>query len=148
MSVRADFTTSRGAFGLTFAATLEPRSVVAVIGPNGAGKSTLLRTLAGLHGVDSGRVSIGDVLVDDGASFVAPQDRSVGVVFQDYALFPHLSVLENVAFGPRARGLGRDAARARALATLDTLAVADLAERRPPTYPEARPSGSHWLGHW
>jgi len=130
MTVSADFTSRRGAFELDFAATLQPGVVVAIIGPNGAGKSTLLRTLAGLSAVDTGSVRIDDVVVDDGRSFVPTQDRAVGVVFQDYALFPHLTVLENVAFGPRARRTSKHAARARALDALDRLGVADLADRR------------------
>ena len=131
MTVVADFTTSRATFTLAFAATIEPGSVVAVIGPNGAGKSTLLRALAGLQGVDTGQVSIGGAVVDDGDVFVPPQGRSVGVVFQDYALFPHLSVLENVAFGPRSRGVSRDDARRRASLALDSLDIGVLAARKP-----------------
>jgi len=131
MTVVADFTATRGDFALVFAATFEPGSVVAVIGPNGAGKSTLLRTLAGLHGIDSGQVTIDGRVVDDGTTFVDPQDREVGVVFQDYALFPHLSVLENVAFGPRSRGAGRDAAREKARIAISSLGIADLSDRKP-----------------
>jgi len=131
MTVVADFTTSRATFTLAFAATIEPGSVVAVIGPNGAGKSTLLRALAGLQGVDTGQVSIGGAVVVDGDVFVPPQGRSVGVVFQDYALFPHLSVLENVAFGPRSRGVSRDDARRRASLALDSLDIGVLAARKP-----------------
>lgn len=122
----------RGEFTLEVDLELHPHTVTAVLGPNGAGKSTLLRAIAGLESVDVGSITIGDAVVDavDGP-FVAAQDRSVGVVFQDYALFPHLSVLENVAFGPRSRGVPRSASRALARATLDRLGVADLSDRRP-----------------
>jgi len=108
---------------------------VAVLGPNGAGKSTLLRILAGLLGVDRGFVAIDGVTVDDPATgtFVVPEDRNVGVVFQDYLLFPHLSVLENVAFGLRSRGVGRVDARVRASEWLARVGMADRGRERPTT---------------
>jgi len=89
---------------------------VAVLGPNGAGKSTFLRAVAGIVPLTGGRVAIDDVVVDepDHDEYVVPERRSVGVVFQNYLLFPHLSVLENVAFGLRSRGVARSAARRRA----------------------------------
>lgn len=130
--VQIDIIVRRGEFSLEIAVALEPGTVTAVLGPNGAGKSTLLRALAGLETVDRGSISIDGRIVDsaDGA-FVESRARSVGVVFQDYALFPHLTVLDNVAFGPRSRGAGRAAARDRARTALDTLAVGDLADRKP-----------------
>ena len=84
--------------------------VVAVVGPNGAGKTTLLRVLAGLVRPDRGRVVLDDVVLDD----LAPERRPVAVVFQDGLLFPHLSALDNVAYGLRARGTSRNDARRRA----------------------------------
>jgi molybdate transport system ATP-binding protein len=130
--VVVDATVSRGDFVLTLRTSFAPGTVTAVLGPNGAGKSTLLRTLAGLQAVDTGSVSVGGRVVDaEGGVFVPPQERSVGVVFQDYALFPHLSVLDNVAFGPRSRGKGRAESRERARVTLARLGIGDLAARRP-----------------
>ena len=73
--------------------------LVAVVGPSGCGKSTLLRAVAGLTGVDSGRIAVGGRDVVGGNRFVPPEERNVGVVFQDLALFPHLDVTANVAFG-------------------------------------------------
>jgi len=106
----------------------EPGEVVAVIGPNGAGKSTLLAALAGLVPAD-GRVVV------DGTSWTDPprtvQERRVGVVFQAGLLFPHLTALDNVAFGPRARGSDRVEADALARDWLDRFGIADLAARRP-----------------
>ena len=129
--VDASFTAQRGEFTLAFAASIEPGHVVAVLGPNGSGKTTLLRALAGLQESASGRITINDVVVDDPHHFVEPQQRSVGVVFQDYSLFPHLSVLENVAFGPRSTGVRKSVARDRASAVLIRLGIDDLAHRRP-----------------
>jgi len=103
-----------------------PGDVIALVGPNGAGKSTLVHALAGLQHAE-GRVLLRgrDVLP------LAPQDRAVGVVFQDQRLFPHLSALDNVAFGPRSRGEAKPAARAKAQVWLDRLGIAELAQRRP-----------------
>ena len=108
MSLYLDCTVTRGDFTLSIAALIEPGTVVAILGPNGAGKSTLVRAIAGLHPIATGSISINGRVVDDGgATLASAQRRSVGVVFQDYALFPHLNVLDNVAFGPRSRGTGR-----------------------------------------
>ncbi|MGI8774275.1 MAG: ABC transporter ATP-binding protein [Actinomycetota bacterium] len=74
-------------------------SIVALLGPSGCGKTTLLRSIAGLERPDSGRVTIGEVTVSDDDRFMLPERRRVGMVFQDWALFPHLTVEANVAFG-------------------------------------------------
>jgi molybdate transport system ATP-binding protein len=123
----------RGSFTLTAAFTAPPGQVLGVLGPNGAGKSTLLRALAGLTPVAAGRIMLAGHILDDAGTgaFVEPSGRPVGFVFQDYRLFPHLSVAENVAFSPRARGLGRPAARLAASHWLDRLGLTGLAGRKP-----------------
>lgn len=130
MSLHVAGTVERGGFTLDVDIALD-RGVVAVLGPNGSGKSTLLRAIAGLEPLTSGSISSDGRPLDDGSAFVRPQDRNVGVVFQDYALFPHLSVRENVAFGPRSRGRSRRESRERADVLLERLGIADLADRRP-----------------
>jgi molybdate transport system ATP-binding protein len=108
---------------------------VALIGPNGSGKTTLLRTIAGAHCPDAGAIRIGDESVFDSTAGIdlPPDARRVGYVPQGYGLFPHLSVLENVAFGWRARSPrpthGERAARATGL--LERVGCAHLAHRRP-----------------
>lgn len=104
---------------------------VAVLGPNGAGKSTTLDVLGGLLRPDAGRVVLdGEELTGDGR-WVAPHARRTALLAQDPLLFPHLSVLENVAFGPRSRGAGRAAARATARQWLAEVDATALADRKP-----------------
>lgn len=107
--------------------------VLALLGPNGAGKSSVLGMLSGLLVPDEGRVTVGErVLLDTAAGVAVPAHaRGVGVLTQDPVLFPHLSVLANVAFGPRCARRSRAAAAAAARDWLAALGVADLADRRP-----------------
>ncbi len=133
MSLEAHAVLTLGELDLDVAIRASEGETVAVLGPNGAGKTTLLRALAGLVPLDDGRVVIDGVTVDEPAhrTFVVPERRSIGVVFQDYLLFPHLSVLENVAFGLRSRGVATRDARRRAGEWLDRVGLADRAARRP-----------------
>lgn len=102
-----------------------------VLGPSGCGKSTLLRLLAGLETLDDGHITLGGRPVSGPGLHVAPEDRAVGVVFQSYALWPHMSVLDNIAFPAEAQGASRRAARATARRHLETVDLASHAERRP-----------------
>ncbi len=133
MSLAIAGSVRRGEFELDVAIEAQPGEVLAVLGPNGAGKSTLLRVVAGLLAVDSGVVRLGARVLDDRAHgvFVAPQQRRLGVVFQDHRLFPHLRVVDNVAFGPAARGANQRAARDAARGWLQRLGLDDLARRHP-----------------
>ncbi|HWH95038.1 MAG TPA: ABC transporter ATP-binding protein [Baekduia sp.] len=111
------------AYALRVGLTIAPGETVALVGPSGAGKSTVLRAVAGLLRPDAGRVALGDAVWFDATARVAlsPERRAVGLVFQDYALFPHMTVAENVAFG--------GAARAGEL--MQRLGIASLADERP-----------------
>ena len=124
----------RGSFALRAALTVPAGEVVCVLGPNGAGKTTLLRALAGLLPLTGGRLVLDGQVLDDPAAgaFLPAHRRPVGVVFQDYLLFPHLSARDNIVFGLRARHrAGRRAARAAADGWLDRLGLAAHGARRP-----------------
>lgn len=129
----ADVDLSRGALALAVRLDADSDGIVAILGPNGAGKTTLLRALAGLLRVESGHVELGGEVLEDTATgvWVAPEDRHIAMVFQAYLLFPHLSALDNVAFGLRARGEGAAEARRRANQWLDRLELSAVASYRP-----------------
>jgi molybdate transport system ATP-binding protein len=128
-----DAAVRRREFTLSVELRVPPGQVLGVLGPNGSGKSTLLDAAAGLLPVSRGRILLDGQVLDDAATgaFVEASDRPVGFVFQNYRLFPHLSVLENVAFSPRARGASRHAARAIAAEWLGRLGLGRFADRRP-----------------
>jgi molybdate transport system ATP-binding protein len=113
--------------------TVASGEVVALLGPNGAGKTTVLRTIAGLVPLTAGRVVLDGTILEDAATgeYVPPEGRSLGVVFQDALLFPHLTVLDNVGAGLRFRGAARTIARARAREWLERIGIADLAAAMP-----------------
>src|SRR4029450_10797701 len=110
-----------GTFELDLPLRVDRGEVVALLGPNGAGKTTALRALAGLQPLTGGHVTIDGSEVDrpDRRLWTPTERRPIGVVFQDYLLFPHLTALDNVAFGPRRHGAGRREARDQARASLD-----------------------------
>ncbi len=133
MSLAARVRLRLGQLALDAELSVATGELVVLLGPNGAGKTTLLGALAGLVSLEDGHVELdGDVLEDTATGLRVPTERRpVGVVFQDYLLFPHLSVLENVAFGLRARGMRRAEARRRAAAWLERVGLADRAAARP-----------------
>ena len=133
MSLDARLVVRRAGFKLDAELRAEAGEVVALLGPNGAGKTTALRALAGLVALDDGHIDLGGDRLDDPATrrFTAPEHRHIGVVFQDYLLFPHLSALENVAFGPRCRGVARVRARAQAAELLAKVGLAEHSGKKP-----------------
>jgi molybdate transport system ATP-binding protein len=133
MSLRADVQLTLGTLDFDAAMDVADGEMLAVIGPNGAGKTTLLRALAGLLALRSGRIAMDDMVLDEPADgrFLPPEKRPIGVVFQDYLLFPHLSALDNVAFGLRSRGASKSDARKRARAWLERVGLDGQAGSRP-----------------
>jgi putative spermidine/putrescine transport system ATP-binding protein len=101
--------------------------LVALLGPSGCGKTTLLRIVAGFIRQSEGRIVLGDEVVDD----LPPNHRRIGIVFQNYALFPHMSVAENVAYGPAAQGVAKAEREAEALRMLELVKLGHLADRLP-----------------
>ena len=134
LAVRADVTVD--AFRLDLDLSFDGGHTVALLGPNGAGKSTTLRVIAGLLPIEDGRVA----LERDGATEVwddpgqrvllRPEQRAVALMFQDYRLFPTMTVLENVAFGLRARGVSASVARSAAMEWLGRIGLVDMAGER------------------
>ena len=133
MKLEAQVRLRIGELSLNVSLEADPGQLVVLVGPNGAGKTTLLRALAGLVPIDEGRISIdGVVLEDTRAGMRLPTERRpVGMVFQNYLLFPHLSVIENVAFGLRSRGVPRAEAREQAGGWLERMGLGAKAEAKP-----------------
>jgi len=133
VSLDAQIQASIGGFELDLQITVASGELVAVLGPNGAGKTSLLRVLAGLTPLGAGRVTLDGVVLEDQTAGVrvAAEQRPIGMVFQDYLLFPHLSVVENVAFGLRSRGTRRAAALEVATRWLERVGLATYAHRKP-----------------
>ncbi|WP_410813326.1 ABC transporter ATP-binding protein [Micromonospora sp. 067-2] len=123
----------RAGFHLDLALRIRAGEVVALLGPNGAGKTTALRTLAGLIPLSAGHITLDGRDLDrpDARRWTPTERRPIGVVFQDYLLFPHLSALDNIAFGPRRHGLDRRHARQVAGEWLDRMSLTGQSHHKP-----------------
>jgi iron(III) transport system ATP-binding protein len=115
--------------GPTF--NVEPGTFMVLLGPSGSGKTTLLRAIAGIERLTSGRLVIGETVVADKRVHLPPERRDLAMVFQDYALWPHLTARDNVAFALRRHRLSRPDARAQAHKMLERVGLSHLAERFP-----------------
>jgi molybdate transport system ATP-binding protein len=135
VSLQVEIDVDLGDFSLAATFTVERGETVALVGSNGAGKSTVLRAIAGLEPVDRGLIAFDGTVWDDPSTgtFVAPERRRVGVVFQQYLLFDHLSALDNVAFGLRARGVATGEARRTAVDLLAAFEISGVAAQKPAT---------------
>ena len=107
--------------------TIEDGEFVVLVGPSGCGKSTLLRVIAGLEAISSGEIRIGGRLVNE----LAPKDRDIAMVFQSYALYPHMTVRENMSFGLKLKGQARARIEATVRAAAEKLEIGALLERKP-----------------
>jgi multiple sugar transport system ATP-binding protein len=106
---------------------IEDKEFLVLVGPSGCGKSTALRLLAGLEDITEGRILIGDQVVND----VAPKDRDIAMVFQSYALYPHMSVFDNMAFGLKLRKYPKEEIQRRVQEAADILGIRELLDRKP-----------------
>ena len=133
MTLSAQIALRLGTLDLQADLEVQPGELLALLGPNGAGKSTVLRALAGLAPLDGGRITLDHTVLDDPTTdtFVEPEHRPIGFVFQNYLLFEQMSVLENVAYGLRARGTPKHDARTTADEWLERVGLADYAHQRP-----------------
>lgn len=111
--------------------TVSKGTILALLGPSGCGKSTLLKLLAGLLKPTEGSIYYGDKLVANPHYSVPPEQRNLGMVFQDYALWPHMTVFQNVAFPLRMRNVPRDAILDRVSTALERVGLIDFAKRKP-----------------
>jgi molybdate transport system ATP-binding protein len=123
----------RGEFSREVDISVDRGEILAIVGANGSGKSTVLQTIAGIAVLKSGRLSFDNVVWDEPITkiFSPAQDRHCGVVFQDLRLFPHLSLIANVAYGLRASGMSKNEAYARAAEELTLVGIDGLSERKP-----------------
>src|SRR3989338_2205105 len=106
---------------------IERREFTVLVGPSGCGKTTLLRMIAGLEEITSGKIYIGNKVVND----IQPKDRDIAMVFQNYALYPHMTVFQNMAFGLKLRKYPKHEIQARVTDAAEILGIRQLLERKP-----------------
>ncbi|MBY5316876.1 ATP-binding cassette domain-containing protein [Rhizobium leguminosarum] len=125
-----DFGTGRAAVS-GFSLDVREGGFLALLGPSGCGKTTVLRMIAGFETPSDGSIHLGERLVADAAQSLPPEKRNMAMVFQSYALWPHMSVADNVGYPLKVRGISGEAYRAKVRDALGTVRLADYAERRP-----------------
>ena len=117
--------------------SIESRNIGTLVGPSGSGKSTLLNIISGIYDADEGKITIDGQVVESGGAgskfslHAKPAERNVGYVFQDYLLFPHMSVFENIAFGLRARHFSESSIKNHVISVLKTVGLEELRDRKP-----------------
>ena len=133
MSISLQGIIGRGEFERTLNFSVADGEVLAITGPNGSGKSTIIHTIAGLVPLRSGQLQSDNITWDvpDSKQWVAPENRTCAVVFQDLRLFPHMNVISNVAYGLRAHGVAKDEAHSRSAALLACVGLSSFETRRP-----------------
>ena len=133
MTISLQGVVGRGEFERVLDFSVSDGEVLAITGPNGSGKSTVIHTIAGLIPMRSGQLIADDTIWDSSTTntWVEPENRTCAVVFQDLRLFPHMSVISNVAYGLRARGMHKDEALSRAETLLTRVGLKSFEMRRP-----------------
>jgi len=133
MSISLNGSVGRGDFECSFDFTIADGEVLAITGPNGSGKSTVIHTIAGLVPLRSGHLESDGAMWDapDSKQWVAPENRTCAVVFQDLRLFPHMNVMSNVVYGLRARGIQKDVAIERSQKMLTRVGLTSFEKRQP-----------------
>ena len=133
MSISLQGTIGRGEFERSLDFSVADGEVLAITGPNGSGKSTIIHTIAGLVPLRSGQLQSDNITWDapDSKQWVAPENRTCAVVFQDLRLFPHMNVISNVAYGLRAHGVKKDEAHSRSSSVLARVGLSSFETRRP-----------------
>jgi len=111
--------------------TIEPGEFTVLLGPSGSGKSTLIRSLAGIEKIDQGRITFGDEVMSEGDKHIAPEKRNLAMVFQDYALWPHLTAQENVAYAIKRRGFSREVSESMVKEILERVGLGHKAKNYP-----------------
>ena len=120
---------------------IKDKEFIVLVGPSGCGKSTTLRMIAGLEEISEGELYIGDRLVND----IAPKDRDIAMVFQNYALYPHMTVFDNMAFGLKLRKVPKDEIARKVEEAAKILDLSHLLDRKPKAMSVVRDSVLHWV---
>ena len=131
LGLDARITLTRGPVRVDVVLRATPGEVIGILGPNGGGKTTTILALAGILPLESGHVRVGGQLWEGGGRRLLPEERHVGLMLADPLLFPHLRAVDNVAYGPRSRGISRADARERAAAELARVGLGEMAHVRP-----------------